>query len=188
MLRPIKWEALTLRCSFQNLLRTSNTVSIEEGTRMRNYIEDFHTNIKFIELLMKPLRQRVWNTDNPSSIIGWIIHIWPIWYISMWVLIYVYFILAQRAGLVTASEQIWCLMSITQILAKLINGVLKKESLRKLMQWCEVTYSTQYKDKYRNIIHEIFENTNIYIYLCIRWVHVPRPSYTNNYNHNFPSE
>lgn len=42
---------------------------------MRNYLKEFHSNIQFIELLMKPIRQGIWNTDNPSSVTGWIVHI-----------------------------------------------------------------------------------------------------------------
>lgn len=136
---------------------------------MKNkYVQEFYANIKFAELLMRPLQQRIWNTDNPTSVLGWLINLWPIWYITLWVSIYTYFIFSQRAGLAIVAEQVWCLMSVTQILAKLVNGVLKKHSLKRLMQWCEEIYAMDYKDQYQPLVHGVFEKTNIFIYLCTR--------------------
>lgn len=135
---------------------------------MRNFLEEFQSNQRLTNLLLKPLNQEIWKNVKTPNIIAGIVHFWPIWYNSLWSAFYVYLIFAERAGLAIISEQIWCLMSILQTLVKLVNGLLQNGKLRVLMKWCEENYTTKYRPEYQGIVDKVFEKYNIYIAMAMR--------------------
>lgn len=135
---------------------------------MRDFAAEYQRNIKFIDSCLIPLNQGVLKPIRPKSVLGWFFHIWPIWYGCIWLCVYTYLIFGQRAGLALISQQIWCMMCVTQLVAKLINGVVNIKKLKALFQWCNEVYTTKYDPEYQNVVNGVFEKTNIYITWAIR--------------------
>lgn len=137
---------------------------------MRNYLDEYHINIRFTNSLLKIIAQSTIKSVYPTTVLGWVVDLWPIWYNGFWILYYVYLIFAERAGLAIVCEQIWCLMTIIQSLTKVLNALAQKGTLKWLLKWCEEVYTTKHKEEYQGIVNNVFEKTNIYIHMCIRWL------------------
>lgn len=135
---------------------------------MRNYLEEYRGNIKFTNTLLWPINQGIFKSVPPTTILGLVVYLWPIWYNCIWILYYSYLIFAEKADLLIVCEQIWCLMTIVQLMAKLLNGLIQNAKLQQLMKWCEENYTTKYKTQYEGTVNNVFDKTNIYISLCIR--------------------
>lgn len=135
---------------------------------MKKYVEDFNRNIKLADLLLSPLNQGVINYKAKEGFLGRLIQLWPIWYNFAWVAIYCYLIFGERAGLGIISEQIWCLMTITQMLSKITNGVAQNDKLKELLKWCKDVFTADYKPTYQEIVDEISTKASFLISLCSR--------------------
>lgn len=138
----------------------------------RKYLEEFRRNVVHIDKLLRPINQGFLMPIRPTSIFGWFWHIWPIWYCSLWVGIYTYLVFCHggQAGLSLVSQQIWCMMCVAQLVAKLINGVLQVTKLQDLFKWCEECYTMDYDQEYVPIVNGVFKRTNVYITTWIKWV------------------
>lgn len=135
---------------------------------MKKYVEDFHRNIKLADILLSPLNQGVINYKTQRGFIRRLIQLWPIWYNFAWVAFYLYSIFGERAGLGIVSEQIWCLMTITQMLSKITNGVAQNDKLKQLLKWCENVFTADYQPGYQEIVDEISTKASFLISLCSR--------------------
>lgn len=135
---------------------------------MKKYVEDFHRNKKLADILLSPLNQGVINYKTQKGFIRRLVQLWPIWYNFAWVAFYLYLIFGERAGLGIVSEQIWCLMTITQMLSKITNGVAQNDKLKQLLKWCENVFTADYKPGYQEIVDEISTKANFLISLCSR--------------------
>ena len=135
---------------------------------MRNYLSEYVENIKLMDWVLKPANQGVLQSMVHVTPWGRFLQLWPIAFISFWIAFYTYLIFGQMAGLAIISQQLWCLMSILQIAAKLVNGLVQRGKLEELLQWCEGIYTATYKEKYRGIVYGVFEKTNFFIKMCIR--------------------
>lgn len=134
----------------------------------RNYSAEFFANIQLLDRLLKPINQGIINYKQPKTIPRWIFATWPIWYNCCWIIFYGYLIFTERAAPSIISQQILSLMCITQLVAKLTNGVVNYHQIKTLLQWCEDIYTAKYRDQYKPVINGVFEKTNINITLCIR--------------------
>lgn len=138
----------------------------------RKLVEQYRSNAVLIDKLLQPLNQGFMKPKRPSSIFGWLFHVWPIWYGSIWICIYTYLIFGhgRLGGLALISQQIWCMMCVTQLVVKLTNGVFQGEKLQELFKWCEKCYTMDYSKEYIPVISGVYEKANVYITTCIRWV------------------
>lgn len=137
---------------------------------MKPYMEDFHKTMKLADRLLSPLNQGVLSSSEKTGFFRMLLRLWAIWYNCAWVAFYFYLIFGERAGLAIVSEQIWCLMSVMQLLAKLINGVVQRDKLKELLKWCEGVYTTKYKPDYEEIFEKTCNRASFLIYLCSRSV------------------
>lgn len=142
---------------------------------MSNYLKEYHRIVQLTDTFLTPVRQGVLissqnniKAHKKDGFICRLLNGGPILYISLWVGIYVYCIFGEHAGLEIVSEQLWCLMSITQILAKLINGVVQRDKLKELLGWCEGNYTFAYRKEYKAIVNGVFEKANTVISFCCR--------------------
>lgn len=133
-------------------------------------LEEFRRNVVFIDKLLRPINQGFLNPIRPTTLRGWFVHVWPIWYGSMWVVIYWYLILVhgKQAGLTLISQQIWTVMALMQFVAKLVNGVFQVRKLQELFKWCENCYTMDYHTDVKVAVNGVFRKTNTYISTCIR--------------------
>lgn len=134
----------------------------------RNYTEEFFGNIRLLDRLLKPIGQGIINYQRPRTICAWIRSTWPIWYNCCWIVFYTYLIMVEKAEPRILSQQILSLMCITQLVAKLLNGVVNYAQIKNLLRWCEEIYTAQYRDEYKSVVNGVFEKTNFNITLCIR--------------------
>lgn len=137
---------------------------------MKQYLIDFHKTMKLADRLLSPINQGVLSSTEKKGFFRNLLQLWAIWYNSAWVTFYFYLIFGEQAGLAIVSEQIWCLMSVMQLLAKLINGVVQKHKLEELMKWCEGVYTTKYKSDYKEMFEKTCNRASFLIYLCSRSV------------------
>lgn len=135
---------------------------------MSTFLAEFKSNIRLTDILLSQLNQGILNPKNPKSVIVWTLQRWPMWYVASWITFYLYLIFGERAGLVNISEQIWCLMTISQVLVKIINHLLQSDKVKDILRWCEGIYTTQYKPEYQVVVESVFQKTNSFIGLCIR--------------------
>lgn len=137
---------------------------------MDKYLQEHKRNIVLIDTILRPLNQGFLNPIRPKRLVGWIVHTWQIWYCSSWLAFYIYLIFGhgKKAGLELISQQIWCSMSVMQLVAKLFNGVFQMRKLQDLFKWCEECYTMKYRPEYVDIVTGVFARTNAYITICIR--------------------
>lgn len=142
--------------------------SFSSALKMRNYLDEFKGNIRLTDLFLRGIKQDLVKPVKPKGIFSVIWQNWPLCYITGWVIFYLYLIFGERAGLVNISEQIWCLMSVSQVLVKLLNRLMQSDKMTEILRWCEGLYTAKYKPEYRVIVFGVFEKTNSFIGLCIR--------------------
>lgn len=135
---------------------------------MRNYLAEYESNIKLTHRLLDPLNQGLIKSEPPAGFLQWTFHYLPFIYNTSWMLFYFYLIFAQRISLETTCEQLWCLMTIVQLFAKMLNGFVNRNQLEKLLEWCRDNYTTKYKYKYQVIVDRVWEKNNVLIAMCIR--------------------
>lgn len=138
---------------------------------MERYLQEYRRNIVLIDKLLRPINQGFLNPIRPKTLWGWFLHTWPIWYGSIWLVIYTYVIFGhgKQAGLEIISQQIWSMMCVTQLVAKLINGVIQIKKLKDLFNWCEHCYTMKYRPEYLAIVLGVFAKTNKNITMWIRF-------------------
>lgn len=138
---------------------------------MDKFLIKYRKNVVLIDTFLRVVNQGFLKPIRPKTILGWFRHIWPIWYCSIWLAFYTYLIFAEgkQAGLELVSQQIWCMMCVAQLLAKLINGVLQVKKLQDLFKWCEECYTIPYEE-YEKVVLDLYEKRDGYITICIRWV------------------
>lgn len=162
--RPLELNKLKGSASIWLIVRKT----FPEYTTMSSYLDKFKGNIRLADNFLRPLNQGILNPNNPKSVIVRNLQRWPMWYIASCVTFYLYLIFGERAGLVNISEQIWCLMTISQVLVKIINHLLQSDKVKDILRWCEELYTTQYKPEYQVVEESVFQKTNSIIGLCIR--------------------
>lgn len=139
--------------------------------KMDKYLAEYRYNIKWIDRLMWPINQNFLNPSwKPKNPILRFLYNWQIWYGCTWIVVYLYLIVAhgKMAGLNMVSAQIWCVMCVMQMEAKIINGEVQKKKLMKLLKWCEELYTMDYGEEYKQVVLGLFEKTNRIITFCIR--------------------
>lgn len=149
---------------------------------MDKFLIQHRQNVVLIDIILRINNQGFLKPVRPTSILGWVRHTWPIWYLSIWLTGYMYLIFGhgKKAGLELVSQQIWCAMTVAQVMTKLINGSLQVEKLQDLFKWCEECYTMSYGE-YEKVVLELYEKRDKYITMCIRWVkeihHISRRIY-----------
>lgn len=143
---------------------------------MDTFHKQFQSNIQLIDHLMWPLNQNFLHSVKPKSILGWFGHLWPIWYGCTWIVVYMYLIGAhgKQAGIEMVSQQIWCVMAVIQMEAKIINGLFQKQKLLELFDWCEHCYTMDYRSEYARVVRDMFTKTDGHITWCIRYREINR--------------
>lgn len=136
---------------------------------MDKFLVQYQRVVVIIDRLLRLVNQGFVQPVRPTSIFGWFRHIWPIWYACIWLVIYTYLIFGhgKQAGLELVSQQIWCMMCVVQVTAKLTNGVLQVEKLQDLFKWCEECYTMDYQE-YTDIVISVFEKTHSNVMTALR--------------------
>lgn len=161
-LQLIKTALVRLSCH-------SVSVANKVPVTMSSFLQDFYRNILFANKFLRLLNQPI-NFHTPRFILAKIFHLWPIWYNSFVVAGYIYLIFGQSAPLEIFSQQLWTVMTIFQVLAKLTNRRMHDKEFQTLLKWCEEKYTLRFRPEYQEIVDDTFLKTNRYITLFIRYV------------------
>lgn len=137
---------------------------------MRNYLAEFHRNLDLTERLLSHVNQSIKNPPAPKGFIEWFRNLFPITYCTFWIVLYTYLMFFEDGGLDLIVQQIWCMMSIMQVWAKMINSIVQQKKITELLAWCENVYAAPYKPDYKPIVNNIFEKTNFIIALLLKLV------------------
>lgn len=138
---------------------------------MDKYLAEYRDNIQLIDRLMWPLNQNFLKPSwKPKNKVLRFLYAWQIWYGCTWIGVYIYLIVChgKLAGMEIISQQIWCVMSVMQMEAKIINGWLQKDKLMRLLKWCEDLYTMDYGKEYAKVVLDVFAKTNRTITFCVR--------------------
>lgn len=136
---------------------------------MRDYQQEYSRNIKEINWLLWPLNQEILKSQTPSSVLGWFLHLWALWYTLAWILFFTYLVFVESAGLQIMAQQLWCLSALIQVLVKYVNKVVQAKKVNQLIGWCAGVYDgPKQKANYAQVINDVFDKTNFYISFCIR--------------------
>lgn len=135
---------------------------------MRNYASEFAANIKFLDSFLAPFNQGILTRAPNCSLLRQLVNLWPVWYSCLWVALYAYLILSQRAGPEIVSQQMLSMFCIVQLVAKQLNAKFQVDLLRKLLRWCEDVYTVRLQRELQAVVDSVFEETNQTITQCIR--------------------
>lgn len=135
---------------------------------MPNYAEDFYKNRKLIDKVLRRINQRAVRYEFPKGLLNWFIFLFPVLFQLGTVVAFIYLVFIERPELEVATEQMWCGLSFVQIAVKSINGLVQKDRMIGLLEWCERVYTTKYKVHVQEIVDKIFGETNDRITLLIR--------------------
>lgn len=143
-----------------------------QRVKMDKYLAEYRDNLLLIDRLMWPLNQNFLKPSwQPKNLIPRFLFRWQMWYGCSWIGIYIYLIVGhgKLAGLALVSQQIWCLMTIIQMEAKVINGAWQKDKMLQLLKWCERLYTMDYGEDYATVVLSVFAKTNRSISFCVRY-------------------
>lgn len=138
----------------------------------RHHLEEHSRNVVFIDQCLQMINQSVLNPLRPTSICGWLWHVWPLWYVHLWIVLYMYLILFapnENADMSLISEMMWAMVIAVQSSAKLWNGLFQGKALQELFKWCEQCYTMEYRKEYVSIVSDVYQRNGRRITMGIRW-------------------
>ena len=134
------------------------------------FFETFRSNVKYLNFFLKHLNQPILCDDPPTNIFWRVLQMWPLWFNSLMVVFYGSLILVERARLEISSKQLWCFMTVVQLVAKLINRLANGKTFRELLAWCQGEYEKREQQRaYQEIVDQVFEEMTKYTTMFIKY-------------------
>ena len=135
------------------------------------FFETFRSNVKYLNFFLKLLNQPILCDDPPRNLFRRVLQMWPLWFNSLMVVFYGSLILVERARLEISSKQLWCFMTVVQLVAKLINRLVNGKTFRELLDWCQGEYGKREKQQraYQEIVDQVFEQMTKYTTMFIKY-------------------
>lgn len=133
------------------------------------FFEAFCSNVKYLNFFLKLLNQPIVCDGSPTNLFRWGVRMWPLWFNSLMVVFYGSLILVERARLEISSKQLWCFMTVVQLVVKLINRLVNGKTFEELLDWCQGEYEQKEQREYQEIVDHVFEEMTKYTTLFIKY-------------------